>query len=140
VSLKSLLIHRATLLRLDATDLDGVADYGWVEIGTEVRCRADLSFMRRGKDAGWVAEAGRSNDRAGVLFLGPDVDVRPGDRVRVTSARGRLIGTFELDGAFDTVDDRLGEIHHVEAGITEVATAFADAIQFGDPIPGVDAL
>lgn len=136
MSLRSLLIHRCELLRLDATDLDGVADYGWVTTATDVACRVDLSFMRKGKDAGWVAEAGRSNDRRGVLFIGPDIDLKPGDRVIVRS-RSRHIGTFECDGAFDTVHDRHGDVHHVEAGVTEVATAFADAIKFNEDVPEV---
>lgn len=138
MSLRGMLVQRATVLRLDAVAVDGVANYDWAPFATGVPCRLDLSYMRKGKDQGWVAEAGRPVDRAGVLFLQiiqEDI-LRPGDRVEVFNRLGRKIGTFEVNGAFDTVDDRHGIPHHIEAGVTEVANALAEGAAYGPVSPG----
>lgn len=123
MSFGSLLSHRGVLKRLVETDVDGAPVYDWVSVKTGVRCFVDLSFMRRGKDPGWSPEAGRVADRTGVLFCKPDLPIKPGDRIVVKTKAGREIGTFSVEGALDHVPGRHGEIHHIEVGVSEVATA-----------------
>lgn len=122
MSVKNLLDARCDILRLDQTDIDGAPAYAWLTVATFVKVRVDLSYRRPGKDQGWIAEAGRPVDRAGVAFFMPDVDLHPGDRLVVTGAG--IAGTYEVDGAFDKVPGRKG-VSHLEVGVSEVAQALS---------------
>lgn len=114
-----LLVHTVRVERLNVTDDEGAPQYNWTTVASGIPCRLDLSYIRQGKDAGWVPEAGRSVDRSGVLFVKSDFPGLPGDRV-VTTGVGPQ-GTFEVQGTFDEVPDRWGNTHHVEVGVKEVA-------------------
>lgn len=118
MSLRSLLVHRAEVLRLATTNVDGAATYDWDSLGV-VPCRVDLSFIRSGKDPVWTPEAGRPADRTGVAFFAAGADVLPGDRIFMVA--GGVEGTFELQGTLDFVQDRRGRTHHLECGVIEVA-------------------
>lgn len=118
MSFRSLLGMRCTVLRLMVTDEDGAAAYAFAAVATNVPCRVDLSFLRMGKDTGWVPEAGRPADRSGVAFFMADAPVRPGDRITLT--RGGVQGTFSLEGNLDQVPDFDGDLHHYEVGVAEV--------------------
>lgn len=113
-----LLTHRCTILRLSTTASDGAPLYTWEPIRTNRPCRFDPSFMRRGKDIGWVQEAGRAPDRAGVLFIGTKEGLLSGDRIQMTSPQ-ELTGMFGVDGAIDQAIDYDG-VHHLEVWVTEV--------------------
>jgi hypothetical protein len=106
-------------MRLDPTNVDGVASYTYTKVASGVRCRVDLSFLRAGKDQGWTPEAGRASDRTGVAFFESGVNILPGDRIVMTKGP---TGTFLLEGSLDEVQDGL-KTHHLEVGVTEVAKA-----------------
>jgi hypothetical protein len=118
MSYEALLVHRATLLRLQESNVDGALASTWQPIRTALALRIDLSFSRRGKDPDWIAQAGRPSDRTGVAFFPKGSDVRPGDRIRVTKGPA---GVFELQGSKDHVQGHLGDEHHIEVGVQEVA-------------------
>lgn len=118
MSYESLLVHRCTVLRLDEVNVDGSVNYTWVPTKMNVHLRIDLSFQRRGKDPDWIAEAGRPSDRTGVAFFLRGEAVMPGDRITMTTGPA---GTFELQGSKDHVPGHLGDEHHLEIGVQEVA-------------------
>lgn len=123
MSYASLLRHRCTLLRLDPVMVGGLAGASWTAIATNVRCFADLQFIRRGRDPVWTPESGRPSERHGVLFLHPGVNglVKSGMRVRLS--RGPA-GTFEIAGAIDEAWTP-HRLHHLECGIEEVGSPLA---------------
>jgi hypothetical protein len=110
--------HRCTVQRMRATSVDGAPVYSWTNLATDVHCRLDLSYVRRGKDESWTQEAGRAPDRTGVLFMLPDSPLRSGDRVVLTFPK-ELGGVYTADGAIDPVIDE-NTLHHFEIGVTEV--------------------
>ena len=121
MSYNSLLKHRCTVLSLVETQVDGSPIVAWQATSTNVRCFLDLNFIRRGKDPMWTAEAGRPQDRSGVLFLRGDQLVESGNRVLMTKGPA---GTFSIEGALDEAwqpDKR----HHIEIGVVEVAGQLA---------------
>ena len=94
-------------------------------------CRADLMFVRQGKDAPMPVMAGRAPDRIGVLFcdLMPDPIsgqsmLKAGDRVQMLT--GPVSGVFEIKSVPD-VAVAYAAGHHVEVQIVEVAQG---AVQF----------
>lgn len=106
------------------TSVDGTLASDWTTVTTNERCFLDLQFIRKGRDPQWTPEAGRPSDRSGVAFFGPRSKVRVGDRLRVLKGRGPA-GTYMVEGAFDTVYNGRGKVHHIEAGIKEVPPAIA---------------
>jgi hypothetical protein len=115
---KRKLQHRCKVWRMTATTVDGVPAFVWSTVAENQKCRLDLSYMRRGKDEAWVQEAGRAQDRNGVLFALPDFVARSGDRIEITSPPS-LLGTYLLDGAVDLAIGRV-DVEHFEMGVTEV--------------------
>lgn len=122
---RHLLKQRMTVQDLIETVVDGAPTYSYTNIATNVRCFLDLSLIRKGKDPGWTPEAGRPADRSGVLFCNVgDVVLKPGQRIVIT--KGSPAGTFEIQGAIDTVPNaRKGETAHLEAFVQEVAASVA---------------
>lgn len=123
MSFLGLLAQRCSVFRLIIDDVDGTPDYTWLIIETGIPCRLDLSFPG---DGGWVAQAGRPEDRAGKLFLERGAPIKEGDRITMTA--GGIDGTFEIQGKIDKVIGRQGLIHHLEVGVVEVAQALVDSI------------
>lgn len=130
MSVKGMLKQRASVRRLQETDQDGAPIYTWIEVTDNVPCLADTfyahAFSRLGqrggyKNQGVVTQAQRPAGRSGLLVLPLGVDVKPGDRVVITSANGSIYGTFETSADQQDVLDRLGKPHHTEVGISEVA-------------------
>ncbi len=116
MSYNGLLAHRASLMTLESTFVDGVPMSRWVPYSTNVRCFLDLNFLRKGKDPMWTAEAGRPSDRSGVLFLSGKATPRSGMRVKMTKGPK---GTFLVEGAVDEAW-RPTKLHHYELGVIEV--------------------
>lgn len=123
---KNLLRHRGIVLRLVEHQVHGMSvdDYEPVSL-INVRCFVDLTFIRKGRDPQWSAEAGRPADRSGVLFLLPDQDVRSGDRFQVTKGPP---GTFQVQGALDDAWAPT-KLHHKEYGLIEVPSSIAGQIR-----------
>lgn len=122
----ALLPQRCNGLRLVETASHGIVEYDWATVSRDEPCRVDVSFSRAGA-AGWVQEAGRSADRAGTIFLESDTTLRSGDRiVLVPESDDDQQGTFLITGNFDRVPGARGRTHHVEAPVTEVATALGE--------------
>lgn len=88
----------------------------------EMKCRADLGFLRPGKDAPSPIVAGRAPDRVGVLICDPTPYLKAGQRIRFKS--GPIAGTFELKAWPDVATD-LSAVHHLEVQIVEVAQSAA---------------
>lgn len=88
----------------------------------EMQCRADLGFLRPGKDAPSPIVAGRAPDRVGVLVCDPTPFLKAGQRIRFKS--GPYTGTFELKTWPDPAAD-LSAVHHLEVQIVEVAQSAA---------------
>lgn len=126
MSFRTLMTHRAELKRLSESDVDGAPSYQWHVVKKNIRCYLDLTYLRAGKDPVWTPEAGRATDRTGVFFCLPDAGIVPGDRV-VVFFKNTVLGTFQIDGAFDTVIGTRGRPHHLEAGVKEVAAPLGRA-------------
>jgi hypothetical protein len=126
MSYRTLLRHRATIKRNTVVAVDGVSSYSWRNIQTEVPCRVDLSYIRRGKDPQWSPEAGRVQDRTGVAFFMPDAQVTTGDRIVLTS--GGVAGTFLVDGTVEEILGNRGGVHHLEVPLAEVPGPLARAV------------
>jgi len=65
--------------RLELSTLDGRATMTWMGQPFPlncVRCRLDLTFLRRGEDQPLPIEAGKAPDRGGVMFCSVDVPIR----------------------------------------------------------------
>lgn len=88
----------------------------------EMRCRADLGFLRPGRDAPSPIVAGRAPDRVGVLVCDPTPYLKAGQRIRFKT--GPITGTFELKAWPDVATD-LTAVHHLEVQIVEVAQSAA---------------
>lgn len=88
----------------------------------EMKCRADLGFLRPGKDAPSPIVAGRAPDRVGVLICDPTPFLKAGQRIRFKS--GPFTGTFELKAWPDPAAD-FSSVHHLEVQIVEVAQSAA---------------
>lgn len=116
MSYGGLLQHKCNLLTLTTTFADGMPVSAWTPYATGVKCFLDLNFIRRGKDPMWTPEAGRSSDRAGVLFLSGKANPKSGMRVQMTKGPS---GTFLVEGAVDEAW-RPTKLHHYELGVTEV--------------------
>jgi hypothetical protein len=117
VSYKSLLMHRVDVQRASTTEVDGMQSYEWTTVGSSIRCRLDLNYIRPGVDPQWTPEAGRATDRTGVAFFMAGANVRPGDRL--VCRRGPQ-GTFLCEGANAEALDSKGLTHHIEVGVREV--------------------
>lgn len=106
-------------LHLEQTNVDGMAQEDWVPYGDSrdaIKCRLDLNFIRPGKDALPVAEAGRAPDRMGVLFCDATAGLRAGDRIVAVS--GPVTGTFEIR-AIPDVAQGFASGHHMEVQVFE---------------------
>jgi hypothetical protein len=130
VSVKGMLKQRASVRRLQETDQDGAPVYSWIEVVNNVPCMADTfyarAFSRLGQRGGYrnqgvVKEAQRIAGRSGLMSLPLGTDVKPGDRVVITSFTGDTYGTFETNADLQFILDRSGRPHHLEVGISEVA-------------------
>lgn len=124
MSYKSLLRHRVVIERQAKTTIDGTVVSDWTPVASNEPCFLDFQFIRRGRDPQWTPEAGRPADRSGVAFFGAKSKVRVGDRLRTVKNRGPA-GTYMVEGAFDTVYDGRGNVHHIEAGVKEVPPSIA---------------
>lgn len=91
-------------------------------IAGEMKCRADLGFLRPGKDAPSPIVAGRAPDRVGVLACDNTPFLKAGQRIRFKS--GPFKGTFELKAWPDPAAD-FSDVHHLEVQIVEVAQSAA---------------
>lgn len=118
MSYRSLLKHRCTIYRLEASQTDGMSAQAWSPVATNVPCFIDLQYIRMGKDPMWTPEAGRPSERTGVMFLLPPVPVHSGDRFIIT--RGPA-GSFSIEGADDIVWTP-GYFHHREVGVKEIGS------------------
>jgi hypothetical protein len=106
-------------------DAEGYVEQGWTVAPEEgmdyVRCRLDLNFLRPGKDIAPAPVAGRAPDRIGLMFCGPYVPIRAGDRiVAIPNDMGEIVipGTFEIRVVPDKVVG-FSSIHHQEIQILE---------------------
>lgn len=114
-----MLRHRGRVKRLVETQVGGMPVHAYEVVGDPdrpLRVFLDLNFIRKGKDPSWTPEAGRPADRAGVLFLMGDADVKNGDRIEMTSGPA---GTFQMDMAIDEAW-RPDARHHLEVFVKEV--------------------
>lgn len=113
---------------------NGMPTISWIPYGDSrdlIKCRLDLTFIRPGKDQLPVTEAGRAQDRIGVLFcsLSPlGQNLSAGDRVVTVS--GPVNGTFEVRNVPDIAQDYF-EAHHIEVQIIETSQSLDRTI----PIP-----
>ena len=112
MSYSSLLKHRVDIYRISVEDANGIPVTSWTKTLVSIPAFVDLNFIRRGKDPVWTQEAGRPQDRSGVLFLPEYTDIRSGDRIIVT--RGPK-GSFQVEGAVDEAW-RPENQHHMEIG------------------------
>lgn len=112
--------------------VDGSMRSGWAKLAVmvdpkhgipgEMKCRADLGFLRPGKDAPSPIVAGRAPDRVGVLAFDFSPYIKAGQRIRFKS--GPFTGTFELKAWPDPAAD-YSSVHHLEVQIVEVAQSAA---------------
>lgn len=99
--------------------------------------RLDLNFLRPGKDIPVAPEAGKAQDRIGVLFTYPYAPIRPGDRIiAIENEKGKIPvkGTFEIRPKPDEAID-YDDVHHLEIQVVEVGQSLA-AMEW----PGEDPL
>ena len=87
-----------------------------------LRGRLDLNFIRPGKDIIAAPEAGKAQDRIGILFTFPYAPIRAGDRIiAIPNAEGKIPvkGVFEIG---NKPDEALGysDTHHLETQVKEV--------------------
>jgi hypothetical protein len=109
-------------MRLTETAVDGAVFHSWTSIATNVPCRLDLGFSRPTSDVVIAPEAGRGPDRAGTLFIMPDVDIAYGDRLVITFP-AKLAGIHvAIDGSIDPAINA-GGVSHYEINVHEVAKA-----------------
>lgn len=116
-----MLRHRCNVLELGETVTDGMPTFGWTIVAENVRCFLDLNFIRQGKDPIWTPEAGRAEDRSGVLFIAPKAPIKTGNRVAML--RGPS-GVFEIQGAIDEAWTPT-KLHHLEVGVKEIGRPIA---------------
>lgn len=121
MSIRSLMRHRVNIMRLSETQVDGMPVHSWTQVATDQRAYLDLNYIRKGKDPIWTPEAGRAQDRSGVLFMLPDAPIKSGDRIKVTHGP---TGTFQIEGAVDEAW-KPERKHHVEVGVVEVSGMLA---------------
>ncbi len=125
--------------RMQLTYTDGVAVTDYVQATDPdpalnsmlefLRCRLDLTFIRKGKDIPEAPVAGRAPDHIGVLFTFPYAPLKAGDRVvAIPNDRGIIPvpGTFEIRAIPDTPNDFF-EQHHIEVQIIEVGQELTDS-------------
>lgn len=132
MSLRSLYSSVAEIFENRMTVVNGSMRTSWEKITDmvdpphsipgEMKCRADLGFLRPGKDAPSPIVAGRAPDRVGVLVFDPSPYVKAGQRIRFKS--GPFTGTFELKAWPDPAAD-FSSVHHLEVQIVEVAQSAA---------------
>lgn len=110
------------IYRPNQTIIDGVLTASWGLVYSEISSRLDIGFLRPGRDALPPQQAGRAQDRVGLMFLDTDTDIRPGDRYVTTS--GPTKGTW---GVNSRADGAIGysQVHHVECQVVEVAPSIA---------------
>jgi len=120
--------------RMSMSSVDGTVQMTWGQAHDDdpqldfllgyLRCRLDLTFVRPGKDALPAVEAGRAQDRIGVLFTYAYAPLKAGDRV---VAIPNAAGLMPVDGTFEikTIPDKAldySTAHHIEVQITETNT------------------
>lgn len=124
MSYQSNLKHRCTVRRLQEVVVDGASNYNWTNVKEDVRCFVDLAPLT-GVNPYFTPEGGRPSQRAGVLFVSPELNgdcpVISGDVIVTT--RGPK-GTFKIENILDEVWNP-HRLHHYEIGITEVAPQIA---------------
>lgn len=135
MSLRGMYSSTVEIFQNQMTNVNGSMRTSWQKITDvadpkhgipgEMKCRADLGFMRPGKDAPSAITAGRAPDRIGVLVCDPTPYLRSGQRIRFKA--GPITGTFELKAIPDPATD-YSSVHHLEVQIIEVAQA---AVDFG---------
>lgn len=132
MSLRSLYASTVEIYRNQMSNVNGSMVTTWVKISDtvdpkhgipgEMKCRADIGFIRPGRDTPSPVVAGRAPDRVGVLFFDYTPHVKAGDRIRFKS--GPITGTFELKAWPDPAVD-FSSVHHLEVQIVEVAQSAA---------------
>lgn len=138
ISYKAMLRHRCHLIRLNQEAESGSPVYGWNPVlGSDgqplvLQCFLDLNYIRQGKDPQWTPETGRTMDRTGVWFGLPGAPIKSGDRIQMTVGPP---GTFEIQGAIDQAWTPR-KLHHVEAGVVEVAAQRTRATEIASPYDG----
>lgn len=112
--------------RLSSSQVDGMVTTQWTDVTTGglgyVSCRIDLNFIRPGKDEPAPLQAGGAQDRYGILFCGPSVPFKAGDRIKcIPNGFGELPveGTFEIRSIPDKAID-FSRAHHIEVLVFEV--------------------
>jgi hypothetical protein len=124
--------------RMQLTVSDGQATMDWAQAHDDdpqldwmlanLKGRLDLLFTRPGKDAPPAVEAGRAQDRMGILFTYGYAPIKAGDRlVAIPDARGRI----EVDGTFDirAIPDKAidySSAHHIEVQVFETNQQLTD--------------
>jgi hypothetical protein len=106
--------------RLQRTLVNGAAQTKWAPVDDPqlkyVKCRLDLNFLRPGKDQPAPYEAGKAQDRIGIMFCNI-LPIRAGDRFVADS--GPVMGTFEIRNTPDTTITARPVGHHLEIQIVE---------------------
>lgn len=124
MSYVSMMTHRCNLMELIDTVVNGFSTETWAIVtnGSNVRCFLDLNFRRKDKDAPlWTPEAGRSADRAGVLFVDPSAPLAAGQRLLMLHGPS---GVFVVG---DVIDEAWTprRLHHLEVSVTEIGRPIA---------------
>lgn len=119
--------------QLSVTQTDGIRDTTWVPAGVDARekamlswipCRLDLQFVRPGKDAPVVLQAGEAPERFGILFCGAEYYGILKAGMRLVS-RPNGIGAEPVKGIFDlrAIPDLAQDFsrgHHIEVQVFEM--------------------
>lgn len=112
--------------RLSRTMVNGAARTSWSIIPVDdpdavlrsFKLRLDLNFLRPGKDVLPPMEAGKAQDRIGIMFC--DVlPIRAGDRLVVDA--GPVLGTFDIRNMPDVPITLRPVGHHMEIQVVEVS-------------------
>lgn len=116
MSLRNLLRMRCDVQRVTDVQIDGLVKQSWSVVESNQRCFLDLNFIRAGKDPVWVPDSGTAQNRSGVLFIAPETQARPGDRIHMILGP---TGTFEISSAMDEAWTPK-KLHHLECFVIEV--------------------
>jgi hypothetical protein len=122
VSILGMLNHACDILRREeVVSVMGYPSYVTSTIATDIPCRLDLGVPQQdGSDGAWSPEQRREFDQSGVLYVQPDCQILPGDRVLMTfgASPGR---TYEVAGDPSYVYGKYNA-HHREIRVKEVVS------------------
>jgi len=123
MSYRNLLKMRCRILESTQSQQDGMTYNSWTPIldGDSVRCFLDLGFIRAGKDPVWTPDTKTAQNRSGVLFLPPNSEAVPGNRVQMVHGP---TGTFEIKSSLDEAWTPR-KLHHLECYVEEIDRVLA---------------